>query len=190
MTGPAFIEDLGPGVVPVQLSPNPIPPDTMLRHVGLKTADLDRVREYYVDVLGFHVTLEIDGAIFLSATGYHHDLAFFAWESRGGPPPPPNATGLDHIAILYRTRDGLADACRRLHGAGQWPPYMALDFGTHHGVFVRDPDGNPIELHWDKPVEDWVTDDEGHWIEVAAPIDVDELLAYPGDAVSGHEESR
>ncbi|MGA2949071.1 MAG: hypothetical protein WBP65_13910 [Candidatus Sulfotelmatobacter sp.] len=57
-----------------------------------------------------------DGAVFLSADGYHHHIALNTWESLGGVPPPMGTTGLYHTAILYPTRAELATALRRVLG--------------------------------------------------------------------------
>ena len=88
-------------------------------HVHLKVADLERAIGFYRDVLGFEVTQYYGRqAAFLSAGGYHHHIGLNTWESQGGQPPPPGATGLYHAAILYPTRADLADALRRLLAHG------------------------------------------------------------------------
>jgi catechol 2,3-dioxygenase len=82
-------------------------------------ADLERAVAFYSGVLGFEVTERYGrDAAFLSAGGYHHHIGLNTWESRGGHPPPPGSTGLYHAAILYPTRDDLADAVRRLLAHG------------------------------------------------------------------------
>src|SRR6476646_8510196 len=95
-----------------------------------------------------------DKAAFVSAGGYHHHIGLNTWESHGGSPPPRGTTGLFHVAILYPTRAALADALKRLIGAG-----VALDGASDHGVsealYLRDPDGNGIELYWDRDEPDW-----------------------------------
>ena len=92
-------------------------------HVHLRTADIDRVRDFYVDVLGFDVVAEARDVpgwgttgdiLFLSAGGYHHHLGFNTWKSAGGAPQPDGVAGLHHVAIRYPTRAALADALRRL----------------------------------------------------------------------------
>ena len=108
----------------------PIDPKTCIGHVHLKVADLERALGFYRDVLGFEVTQRFGrSAVFLSAGGYHHHIALNTWESAGGVPPPPGATGLYHLAILYPDRVALADALRRLIGAG-----IELDGAADHGV--------------------------------------------------------
>src|SRR5215467_12971694 len=120
----------------------PVHPGVRIGHVHLKVADLERAIAFYRDVLGFQLTQRYGRqAAFLSAGGYHHHIGLNTWESEGGSPPPPGATGLYHLAILYPTRAELADALRRLIKAG-----ITLDGAADHGVsealYLRDPDGN------------------------------------------------
>lgn len=172
-------------LVPVRRAPNPLDRGVRLGHAHLRTADIDRIRDFYVDVLGFDVIAEgreVPGwgttgdVLFLSAGGYHHHLAFNTWKSRDAPPMPDGYTGLHHIAIAYPTRRGLADAYRRLK-AVDWPVRQAESYSTHDAVYVIDPDGNTLELMWDKPPEAWARDAEGHQAMVfGSPLDLDELL--------------
>ena len=138
-----------------------IDPHVRIGHVHLKVADLERSLGFYRDTLGFEVTQRFkDSAAFLSAGGYHHHLALNTWESLGGAPSPPGNTGLYHVAILYPTRAALADALRRLIAAG-----IPLDGTSDHGVsealYLRDPDGNGVELCWDRAREDWPINPDG-----------------------------
>src|SRR6185436_11141959 len=97
----------------------PIHPEARIGHVHLKVADLDRALGFYRDVLGFELTQRYGSqAAFVSAGGYHHHIGLNTWESLGGSPPPPGATGLYHVAILYPTRAALAGALRRVLAAG------------------------------------------------------------------------
>src|ERR687898_45641 len=133
----------------------PVDPGTDIGHVHLKVADIDRALAFYCDVLGFELQQRLgDQAAFVSAGGYHHHIGLNTWESRGGSPPPPGTTGLFHAAILYPNRTALADALRRLEAAG-----VALDGASDHGVsealYLRDPDGNGLELYRDRPEAEW-----------------------------------
>ena len=163
-------------VVPEERSARPIDPGVDIGHVHLKSADLDRVRDFYVGILGFDVVVHIPGALFVSAGGYHHTLGFNTWESRGGPAPPPGTTGLYHVAIRYPTRAGLGDALRRLFDAG-WPLDGVNDHGTHEALYLRDPDGNGLELYWDRPEDEWPLDGEGHLTFSGRQLDLKGLLA-------------
>ena len=154
-----------------------IDPRVDIGHVHLKVADLDRALRFWRDVLGFELQQRLgDQAAFLSAGGYHHHIGLNTWQSRGGPPPPPGTTGLFHVALRYPTREALADALRRLLSAG-----VALDGASDHGVsealYLRDPDGNGVELMWDRPREEWPRRPDGTLAMVTEPLDLAGLLA-------------
>jgi len=155
----------------------PVAPGTRIGHVHLKVADLDRAIGFYAGVLGFELMQTFgDQAAFLSAGGYHHHIGLNTWESKGGTPPAPGHTGLYHTAILYPTRADLADALRRLIAAG-----IGLDGASDHGVsealYLRDPDGNGVELYCDRAPSDWPRDADGRLSMVTRRLDLDGLLA-------------
>jgi len=130
-------------------------------HVHLKVADLERSLAFYRDVLGFEVTQRYGKqAAFLSAGGYHHHIGLNTWESAGGQPPAPGTTGLYHFAILYPSRANLADAVRSVLRAGI-PLEGAADHGVSEAIYLRDPDGNGVELYWDRPKEEWPRTSDG-----------------------------
>jgi len=138
-----------------------IDPGVRIGHIHLKVADLERSLLFYHGVLGFDITQRIgDSWAFLSAGGYHHHLALNTQESLGGLPPPPGATGLYHLAIVYPARAALADALRRLMAAGI-PLDGASDHGVTEALYLQDPDDNGVELYWDRPREDWPTNPDG-----------------------------
>jgi catechol 2,3-dioxygenase len=153
----------------------PIDPGTRIGHVHLKVADLDRALGFYVGVLGFEVTQRRDGAVFVSAGGYHHHIALNTWESRGGSPPPPGSTGLYHVAILYPTRAALADALRRLMTANI-PLDGASDHGVSEALYLRDPDGNGVELYRDRPQAEWPRTPDGKLAMHTHRLDLRDLL--------------
>ncbi|MCW2925049.1 MAG: glyoxalase [Thermoleophilia bacterium] len=172
-------------IEPRQRAPRPIDTGVTIGHVHLRTADIDRVRDFYVGVLGFDVVLEARDVpgwgttgdiLFVAAGGYHHHLGFNTWKSAGGAPQPDGACGLHHVAINYPTRAGLADLARRLREA-DWPVRQASDHGSHLAVYISDPDGNDLEMCWDRPVEAWPRDGAGHLRGVFDELDLDELLA-------------
>jgi len=146
-------------------------------HVHLKAADLDRALDFYCRVLGFELTQRFGAqAAFLSAGGYHHHIGLNTWESLGGSPPPPRSTGLYHLAILYPTRSQLADALRRLIEAGV-PLEGASDHGVSEALYLRDPDGNGVELYWDRPRELWPRTKGGALAMFSRSLDLRGLLA-------------
>jgi catechol 2,3-dioxygenase len=154
----------------------PIHPQVSIGHVHLKVADLERALGFYCGVLGFELTQRYGkGAAFISAGGYHHHIGLNTWESAGGKPPPPGATGLYHLAILYPTRAELADALRRLIDA-KIPLDGAADHGVSEALYLRDPDNNGVELYWDRPKEEWPTAGDGSLLMSTDSLDLDALL--------------
>ncbi len=157
-----------------------IDPKVAIGHVHLKVADLDRAIVFYRDVLGFEVTQRHGQEVaFLSAGGYHHHIGLNTWESSGAAPPAPGTTGLYHLAVLYPTRIALADALRRVVTAG-----IQLEGASDHGVsealYLRDPDGNGVELYRDRPREEWPRDSAGALAMFTRPLDLEGLLAEVG----------
>jgi len=161
----------------VQSPPPPIDPGVRIGHVHLKVADLQRALDFYCGVLGFQLTQRFGSqAAFISAGGYHHHLGLNTWESLGGPPPAPGTTGLYHVAILYPTRAALADALCRLQRAGV-PLDGASDHGVSEALYLRDPDGNGVELYRDRPREEWPRSADGGVAMFTHPLDLAGLLA-------------
>jgi len=159
---------------------HPVAPQARIGHVHIKVADLDRAIAFYSGVLGFSVTQRYGaGAAFLAAGNYHHHIGLNTWESAGGTPPPKGHTGLYHTAFLYPSRATLGDALKRVLNAG-----IKLDGASDHGVsealYLRDPDGNGVELYWDKPEADWPRDADGALSMVNDPLDLASLLAAAG----------
>ena len=154
----------------------PIDPQVRIGHVHLKVADLERALAFYCGVLGFELTQRYGAhAAFVSAGGYHHHIGLNTWESAGGSPPPPGATGLYHVAVLYPTRQALADALRRLLTAGV-PLDGAADRGVSEALYLRDPDGNGVELYRDSPPEAWPRAAQGELAMFARRLVLDDLL--------------
>ena len=154
-----------------------IDPGVRIGHIHLKVSDLDRELAFYCGVLGFELTQRYGTqAAFISAGGYHHHIGLNTWESFGGPPPPPNCTGLFHLAILYPTRAALADALRRLIAANI-PLDGASDHGVSEALYLRDPEENGVELYWDRPKESWPRDTGGELAMFTRPLDLDDLAA-------------
>lgn len=160
--------------------PRPIADGVDIGHVHLKVSDLERALAFYCGVLGFTLMQRMPGAAFISAGGYHHHIGLNTWESAGGSPPPPGATGLFHTAIRYPTRATLGDALRRVRDAG-----ISLDGAADHGVsealYLRDPDENGVELYWDRPSDRWPRDAAGQLTMFTRALDLRSLLAAAGD---------
>lgn len=155
----------------------PIHPATRIGHVHLTVSDLDRALEFYRDVLGFEVTAYYgQDAVFLSAGGYHHHIGLNTWAGRGAPPPAPGTTGLYHFAILFPDRRALAAAVRRVldHGVRL---EGASDHGVSEAIYLRDPDGNGVELYRDRPEAEWPRAPDGSIAMHTRPLDLEEMLS-------------
>ncbi len=153
-----------------------IDPQTRIGHVHLTVSDLERARAFYQDVLGFEVTSRVGSeAVFLSAGGYHHHIGLNTWAGRGAPRPAQGTTGLYHFAILLPDRQALAATVRRVLEHG-----IALEGASDHGVseaiYLRDPDGNGIELYRDRPSAEWPRAPDGSLVMHTRPLDVVDLL--------------
>ena len=151
-------------------------PGTKIGHVHLKVSDIERSERWYADVLGFEVTTRYGSeASFLSYGGYHHHLGLNTWMSKGGPPAPPGSPGLFHFAILFPTRAELAKAVKRVLDHG-----VHLDGASDHGVseaiYLHDPDGNGIELYWDRDPSLWPKNADGSLAMTTLPLDLMDLL--------------
>ncbi|PRD37072.1 UNVERIFIED_CONTAM: catE [Trichonephila clavipes] len=158
-------------------TPHIAPPDARIGHVHLKVSDLDRALAFYSDILGFPLTQRYGrDAAFLGAGGYHHHIGLNTWESKGGKPPAPGTTGLYHTAFLYPDRKALANVLKRLVEAG-----IQLDGAADHGVseaiYLRDPDGNGVELYRDRDEADWPRDAAGNLAMFNAHLDLHKLLS-------------
>lgn len=152
-----------------------IPPQTRIGHVHLKVADIERSLKFYRDLLGFEITQRYgESAVFISAGGYHHHIGLNTWHTLGAGPAPINAVGLYHTAILYPTKKDLADIAKRINAAN-YPITGASDHGVSLAIYLNDPDGNGVELYWDRPKEDWPTTN-GNLAMITAAIDWDDLM--------------
>jgi catechol 2,3-dioxygenase len=140
----------------------PIHPAVRVGHVHLRVADLDRALAFYRDALGLTVTADAREAglpmVLLAAGDYHHHIGLNTFESAGANPPPPGHTGLYHTAFVYPDRRELGRAVARLLDHG-----VEIDHGSDHGgtvsVYLDDPDGNGVELYYDRPRSEWFTED-------------------------------
>lgn len=152
-----------------------IPAQTRIGHVHLKVADLNKSLEFYRDLLGFEVTTMYgDQAAFISAGGYHHHIGLNTWHSKGLPPAPVNSVGLYHTAVVYPTRKDLAVIFERLRLA-QYPMTGASDHGVSEALYLNDPDGNGVELYWDRPQDQWEYNADGTIVMYTKPLDLEGL---------------
>ncbi len=153
-----------------------VPTQTRIGHVHLKVADLERALKFYRDLLGFELMqMYGDQAAFISAGGYHHHIGLNTWHSKGMPPAPVRSVGLYHTAIVYPTRKDLAEIVSRLFAAN-YPLTGASDHGVSEAIYLNDPDGNGVELYWDRPRGLWPKTAEGGINMYTKSLDLSDLL--------------
>jgi catechol 2,3-dioxygenase len=153
-----------------------IPSQTRIGHVHLKVADLKRSLEFYSGLLGFEVTMMYGSqAAFISADGYHHHIGLNTWHSKDAPPSSKETVGLYHTAILYPTRKDLATIYDRLRRA-YYPLTGASDHGVSEALYLDDPDGNGVELYWDRPRQLWPGKADGSLDMFTKQLDLENLL--------------
>lgn len=153
-----------------------IPTQTRIGHIHLKVSNLDKALTFYRDILGFDLTMMYgDQAAFLSAGGYHHHIGLNTWESENAGPASRYGVGLYHAAILYPERKDLAAIYQRLR-AVNYTIDGASDHGVSEALYLRDPDNNGIELYWDKPRDQWPTNENGGIDMYTRALDMHSLL--------------
>ena len=153
-----------------------VPAGTRIGHVHLKVSDLDKALSFYQGLLGFEIMQRYGSqAVFISAGGYHHHIGLNTWYSKNAPPAPQNTCGLFHTAILYPTRRDLAIVVKRLIDAN-YPLTGVADHGVSEAIYLNDPDGNGVELYWDRPRDEWPLDADGNLKMVTDPLNLNDLL--------------
>jgi len=153
-----------------------IPAQARIGHVHLKVSDLERALEFYRDLLGFELVMKYGSqAAFVSAGGYHHHIGLNTWHSKDMPAASQDGVGLYHLAVVYPTRRDLAAIFDRLLKAN-YPLTGASDHGVSEAIYLNDPDGNGVELYWDRPRELWPHTPDGAVNMYTERLDIRDLL--------------
>lgn len=154
-----------------------VPSETRIGHIHLKVSNIEKALTFYRDLLGFEITTRMgDHAVFLSAGAYHHHIALNTWHSEGGERASKSGVGLYHVAIVYPTRKDLSEVTKRLFEKA-YPITGAADHGVSEAIYLDDPDGNGIELYWDRPREEWPQNEDGSLTMYTERLNLDELMA-------------
>jgi catechol 2,3-dioxygenase len=157
-----------------------VPSQTRIGHVHLKVANIQRSLDFYCGLLGFQLMATYgDQAAFISAGGYHHHIGLNTWHSKNAPRANPNGVGLYHTAIVYPTRKDLATIYVRLHEA-RYAFTGASDHGVSEALYLDDPDGNGVELYWDRPRDLWPMDEDGSLNMYTKPLHLNDLIKELG----------
>ncbi len=145
-------------------------------HIHLTVQDLERSLNFYRDLLGFKVSSRYgNSAVFLSSDGYHHHIGLNTWLGKDATPAPKNHTGLYHVAFLYPSRLELAKTLKRIFDADYLIDGFA-DHGVSEAVYLKDPDGNGVELYVDRPREEWNINPDGTVEMVTLPLDLESIM--------------
>jgi catechol 2,3-dioxygenase len=153
-----------------------VPPATRIGHSHLKVSSIEKSLKFYQGILGFQIMQRYgEEAVFLSAGGYHHHIGLNTWYSKGMPPAQQKGVGLFHTAIVYASRKELAGALKQLMEAN-YPLTGAADHGVSEAIYLDDPDGNGVEIYWDRPREQWPVDAEGKLQMFTKHLDLNALL--------------
>ena len=154
-----------------------VPSETRIGHIHLKVSNIDKALNFYRDILGFEVTERMGNqAVFLSAGGYHHHIGLNTWHSEGTGKATRSGVGLYHAAIVYPSRKDLARITKRLFEKG-YPLEGAADHGVSEAIYLEDPDGNGIELYWDKPRSEWPEKEDGSIKMYTRRLDLQALIS-------------
>lgn len=152
-------------------------PSTVVGHIHLTVSDLDRALQFYRDLLGFEITAHYGAsAVFLSAGGYHHHIGLNTWAGKGATPPSEGHTGMYHVAFLYPSRFELAKVLKHILDAG-YPIDGTADHGVSEAIYLKDPDGNGVELYADRPRTEWKVSNDGLVEMTTDPLDLVSLLS-------------
>ncbi|WP_221566863.1 VOC family protein [Alkalihalobacillus sp. TS-13] len=118
-----------------------LPADTVIGHIHLHVNDLERAKQFYVDGLGFDITVPFrHQALFVASGGYHHHVGLNTWNGTGAPRPQENEVGMKWYTIVFPSERQLMDTAVRLHALG-----YKVDKDDQL-VFTEDPSGNRIQL--------------------------------------------
>lgn len=153
------------------------PSQIRIGHVHLKVSNIQRSLDFYCGLLGFELmTTYGEQAAFISAGGYHHHIGLNTWHSKDAPPATKEGVGLYHTAILYPSRKDLAFIYNRLKDA-HYHFTGASDHGVSEALYLNDPDGNGVELYWDKPKGQWPKKPDGSLDMYTRPLNLKDLVA-------------
>ncbi len=149
--------------------------------VRLTVADLSGTAAFYERAIGLKALGDIgDGVVRLGAADGRPLVELVA--DATAPPRARHACGLFHLALLMPDRGALAQALRRVAGAGERLT-GASDHLVSEALYLSDPEGNGIELYRDRPREEWRRAESGELAMATLPLDLEDLLsAAPADA--------
>ena len=127
-------------------------PITGINHVALKVRDLERSRKFY-ELLGFEETGSRDRMLFFAVAGHHHHIALLEMGEDAVDPPRHSVGGL-HFAITVDKEAEIGRLYRLVTEAG-YKVVRTIDHFSNRSFYVKDPDGNAVEITYDVPKAEW-----------------------------------
>lgn len=124
-------------------------------HCALRVRDVERAKQFYVDVLGFQI-MEQDpehGGVFMSLPNDGHTIDVSPVEdpeTAQGPPEGRERVGVAHIAFRVGSYQALKDAYEALQAHGVEVQRM-VDHVSQRSIYFKDPDGNGLEIYYEFP---------------------------------------
>ena len=159
------------------MNPKEISNSNNEKYVHLKVTNMAQSLNFYVELLGFKLSLyyEDHSAAHLSTGSHHYLLALETWFAQHLPQSESKGSGIFHSVIQYPTRKSLAVAYLRLKTAA-YPLLDAVDLGVSEIIYLEDPDGNSLELCWNRPKKERPKQSKGIFDALSYPLDLEDLL--------------
>ena len=159
------------------MNPYEISSEDKSKYIHLKVTDVTRSMDFYVNLLGFKLSLsyEDNSAAYLSTGSHHYLLALDTWFAQYLPQSESQGLSIFHSLIQYPTRKDLAAVYLNLKTA-TYPLIDAVDLGVSEIIYLEDPDGNSIELCWDRPKKERPKQPKGISDQSSHPLDLEDLL--------------
>lgn len=165
---------------------NPLPATSTLSRLELRVRDLDRIARYYRDVLGLEVESQQGARVSMAPEGRQFVLDLD--HDPDAPLRPYPCPGLYHFALVVPDRPALGAVFRHLADRGE--PFEGMaDHAVSEALYLRDPEGNGIELYRDRPRDEWPLRG-GYVAMVSDPLDVEGLTRSADTSATLHADTR
>lgn len=151
-----------------------IHPDISLGPVVLKVGNLATTARFYEEIIGLPVTGRDESKVTLGFS----DLPLVVLKLEKEGIRERRSTGLFHLALLVPRREDLGSWLQRYIDSGGPGWQGASDHGVSEALYLSDPEGNGIEIAWDKPKSKWEVFPDGRIKLVTEALDLKELVAH------------